>query len=135
MKRTIAFLVCVMAGIGIGWYFGYTRPIAKHQRELLNEYQPIKDQLETNMADFHKRNAEEFKTAAPWEASSASIALAALENLKTNNLEDAKFRLAAIVAIYYRGHSHDGDTNLLADIVTFATTDTVLSNAIYGKLQ
>jgi predicted negative regulator of RcsB-dependent stress response len=135
MKHAIAFLICVLAGIGIGWYFGYTRPIAKNQRELLKRYQPIKNQLEADMADFHRRNAEKFKAAAPWEASSASIALAALKNLDTNDVDGVRSRLAAMVAIYYRGHSGDGDTNLLTSIVAFAGKDAVLSNAIYGRLQ
>jgi hypothetical protein len=134
MKQIIAFLVCIMASIGIGWYFGYTRSVAKNQRELLEQNQYIKDhfqEFDSDIADFHKRNAEYFKIAAPWEESTASISLAALKNLKTNDIEDAKFRLASTVANYYRGHSHDGDTNFLAEIVTFAATDTVLSNAIY----
>jgi hypothetical protein len=138
MKRIITFLVCILIGFGIGWYFGYTRPIAENQRELAKDNQFFRDRtqgFDAAAADFKKRSAEEFKSAAPWEASSASIALAVLKNLKTNNLEDAKSRLAAIVALYYRGHSRDGDTNLLTSIVTFAATDTVLSNAIYGKLQ
>jgi hypothetical protein len=83
----------------------------------------------------NKQRAEDFKAAKPYEASSASIALAALKSLDTNDTEGARSRLAAIVAIYYRGHSGDGDTNLLTSIATFAGKDAVLSNAIYGRLQ
>jgi hypothetical protein len=136
MKRSITFLIFILIGIGIGWFFGYTRPLAQNQRELLKQNQYIRDhfhEFDLDAADFKKRQAEYFREAEPWEASSASITLAALKNLKTNNLEDAKFRLASIVALYYRGHSRDEDTNLLANIVTFAATDTVLSNAIYRK--
>jgi hypothetical protein len=131
MKRIIAFLVCILAGIGIGWYFGYTRPVAKNQRELLSKYQPMMDEFEA----FNKQREAYAKEAEPWMASSASIALGALKNLKTNDMEDAKYRLAAIVAAYYRGHSRDGDTNLLNRIVTFAASDTAFSNALYGPLK
>ena len=136
MKHATAFLVCILVGIGIGWYFGYTRPVAENQRELLKDNQFFRDHtqgFDAAAAYFEKRQAEYFKEAEPWEASSASITLAALKNLKTNNLGDAKFRLASIVALYYRSHSRDGDTNLLANIVAFAATDNVLSNAIYSK--
>jgi hypothetical protein len=135
MKHIITFLACLLVGIGIGWYFGYSCPAAQRQRELLGKYQPLKEELETNMAYLNKQREEESKKAQPWMASSASIALAALKNLKTNDMEDAKYRLAAIVAAYYRGHSRDGDTNLLTSITTFAATDAAFSNAFYGPLK
>jgi len=131
MKRATAFLVCILAGIGIGWYFGYTRPVAQNQRELLRDYQPMMDQFES----WNRQTAAYAKEAEPWMASSASIALGALGSLKTNDMEGAKYRLACIVAAYYRGHSRDGDTNLLHRIVTFAATDTAFSNAFYGPLR
>jgi hypothetical protein len=134
MKRIIVFLACLLVGIGIGWYFGYSCPAAKRQRELL-ENQPVKEELETNMTYLNKQMDEESQRAEPWMASSASIALAALKNLKTNDMEGAKYKLAAIVAAYYRGHSRDGDTNLLNRIVTFAATDAAFSNAFYGPLK
>jgi hypothetical protein len=133
MKYFIAITICLAIGIGIGWYIGYVRTSAKYQHELLKEYQPMKSQLHEEIVDFHKNSAEEFKAAVPWEASSASIALAALKNLDTNDVGSARFRLASMIAIYYHGHSKDGDTNLLASIVAFAATDSVLSNAVYTK--
>lgn len=131
MKLTTAILICLLAGIGIGWYVGYTRPVAENQRKLLKDYQPMSEQFEL----WNKERAAYAKKAEPWMASSASIALAALENLKTNEMADAKYKLASIVAVYYRAHSHDGDTNLLTNIVTFAATDSAFSNALYGPLK
>lgn len=43
MKRIITHLVCLILGIGVGWYFGYTRPTTKKQRELLAQYQYVRD--------------------------------------------------------------------------------------------
>jgi len=134
MKRTIKFLICILIGVGIGWYFGYTRPVAKKQRELLSQNRYIGNHLheyDSDMADFNKRRAEYFEAAKPYEGSGASIALAALKNLDVGDTEGARSRLVAIIAIYYRNHSRDGDTNLLTSIVDFAVTDTVLSNAIH----
>jgi len=133
MKRIIPFLVCLLAGIGIGWYFGYACPAAKNQRALLEKYQPLKEELETNMAYLNKQREEYSKLAKPWEASTASIALVGLKDLDTTNMEDARFRLTTLIAMYYRAHLHDGDTNLLGHIVSCAATNSALSNAIYGS--
>ncbi len=129
MKHAIAFLVCILAGIGIGWYFGHAHAITEYQREAL-KYAPT---IEAELDDLNKQRAEDFKVAKPYEASGAAIALAALTSLDTNNTEDARSRLAAMVANYYRDHSGEGDTNLLTSIMAFANKDMVLSNAVYGK--
>jgi hypothetical protein len=131
MKHTIAFSVCILVGIGIGWYLGYIRAITEYQRDALKNLPTVEAQLE----DLNKQKAEDFKAVKPYEASGASIALAALKNLDANDVEGARSRLAAIVAIYYRGHSGDEDTNLLTNIVSLAARDMVLSNAIYESLQ
>lgn len=138
MKRSITYSVCVLVGIGIGWYFGYTRPVTQKQRELLEQGEYFREhtrEFDADVAVFEKMRAEYAKQAEPWMASSASIALGALKDLKTNDLDGAKYRLAAIVAAYYRGHSRDGDTNLIKSIVTFAASDTAFSNAFYGPLK
>ena len=129
MRFAIAFLACMLAGIGIGWYWGRSRAISEYQKESLKR-QPA---LQAQLADLSRQREEELKAAKPYEASGASIALAALKDLKTNDVGGAKSRMAAIVAIYYRSHSGDGDTNLLRSIVSFAGTDMVLSNAIHSR--
>jgi hypothetical protein len=136
MKRTITFLICIAVGIGIGWYFGYTRPTARNQREVLRQAQYLRDhhhEFDSLIADLDKARAVYRKAAKPYFAESASIALAALKRIDSNDVEGARSMLALPVANYYRGHSNDEDTNLLARIVAFAATDTVLSNAIYRK--
>ena len=146
-KNVLRLFVYIMVGMGIGWFFGYTNPVAKNQREILKDFQYFKDhtrefdaeckkrlvELDEQCADFEKRQAEYSKKAEPWMASSASIALAALKHLETNDVEDAKVRLAAMIATYHRVHSGDGDTNLLKSIERFAATNMVLSNAVYRK--
>jgi hypothetical protein len=126
-KTTVAYLVCIAMGVGVGWYVGNTRPNANLQRVLA--------ELESETAEFSKQRTEYFKAAAPYAASGASIALATLKNLEANDLERAKSRLAAMIATYYRGHLPEGDTNLLASIADFAATNSRLSNAVFGAFQ
>jgi len=130
MKPTVAFIVCILAAIGIGWYFGRSHAISDYQREALKNLPTI----EAQMVAFDKQRAEYYKAAKPWETGTAEIALAGFKDLDTNNTQDARFSFAELVGLYYRGHLRDGDTNLLlTDIVTFAAKDLVLSNEIYGK--
>jgi len=138
MKRIIAFLVCILIGIGIGWYYGYTRPVAKNQRELLKQYQYTRDNFhmtDAEMADFGKHESEYFAAMQRQDEFAAAIALAAFKNLEASNTDRAKWELETTVSAYYRGHLHDGNTNLLHHIVYYAATNSALSNAIYRKLE
>ena len=136
MKRIGAFIICAAVGIGIGWYIGYTRPVAMHQREVLRQseyFKSMSNNIVSGIADFNKLREEYARAAKPYEASSASIALAALKDLDTNDLDGARSRLAGIIATYYRNNSSNGDTNLLTRIEAFASEDRMLSNALYQR--
>ncbi|MGH7992214.1 MAG: hypothetical protein ACREDQ_01750 [Limisphaerales bacterium] len=123
MKISIAFIACILVGIGIGWHFGRAHAITEHQRA-----------LEAQIVAIDRQRAESYKTAKPWVEGTAEIALAGLKHLDSNDTAEAKYRFAELIALYYRGHPNDGDTNwLLADIEAFAAKDVVLSNEIYGK--
>ena len=55
MKHIILIVVGVVLGFSAGWYFGYTRPVQSHQRELLQDYQVAKTMLhmtDRQMADY-----------------------------------------------------------------------------------
>ena len=138
MKRILAFSACIFLGVGIGWYVGYSRPVAKNQRKLLNEYQFERDNFhmtDAEMADLGAHRAEYFDTMKRQDEMAAVIALAALVKLDQGDIEKAKWRLETAISIYYRGHSHDGNSNLLRHITTYASTNAALSNAIYRKLE
>jgi hypothetical protein len=138
MKRIISFLVCILLGIGIGWYFGYTRPAAKNQRELLKQYHLVRDGLGLTDADWAEMAKELPHMREDMQRSdeyAAAIALAAFKNLEADNTEEARWKLAMVVGIYYRSHSRDGNTNLLSRIVRYAATNTMLSNTVYGKVD
>ena len=138
MKRIIAFSVCVLLGVGIGWYFGFTRPATRNQRKLLSEYQFVRDNFhmtDKEMADFGEHRAEYFAAMKRQDEMAAVIALAALVKLEQGDMEKTKSRLQTAISIYYRGHRQDGDSNVLRHITTFAATNAALSNAIYRKLE
>jgi hypothetical protein len=138
MKRIISFLVYILLGIGIGWYFGYTRPAAKNQRELLKQYQHVRDNFhmtDAEMTEFGKHYAEYFEAMKRQDEYAAAVALVAYKRLGAGNVERAKWELATTVSTYYRGHRLDGNTNLLTRITSYAATNSAMSNAIYGKLE
>ena len=126
MKYLIAFLVCVLAGVGIGWYWGHSTAISAYQRENLPKVLAVSK-------DFIQQRAEYNKLAKPYEASGASRALWVLQTLDTNDVEGAKSELVKTIANYYRTHQDGGDTDILTAITAFAAKDAALSNAIYHK--
>jgi len=126
MKYVIVFVVCVLVGIGIGWYWGRSTAISAYQRKNLPKVLAVSK-------DFILQRAEYNKLAKPYEASGASAALVALESLDTNDVAGARSELVRTIANYYRGHSGDGDTDILTAITAFAAKDAALSNAIYHK--
>jgi hypothetical protein len=113
MKRPIGFVICILLGLGLGWYFGLI-----HQQKLLRQYQ-----------------AENLKKSEPTEGFAAGIALVAYEKLEAGDTDTAKRRLATTISIYYRTHRLDGSPKLLALIETYAATNAAISNAIYAKSE
>jgi hypothetical protein len=104
----------------MGWYFGYTRPAAQNQRKLLWE-------LRANKDGFHQtEQQDEFATA---------VACGAFARLEAGDTENAKHKLLTTISIYYRAHRLDGNSNIIAGIEAFASTNAALSNAIYRKLE
>jgi hypothetical protein len=50
-------------------------------------------------------------------------------------MDKAKHGLLTTISIYYRAHRLDGNSNLIATIERYASTNAAVSNAIYGKLE
>ena len=138
MRRVVIPLVCLLAGISVGWFLGYRRPVAKNQRELLRQYQIVRDNFhmsDADMADFGAHQQEYFAQMKRQDEMAAVIAFAALVKLDEGDLEKAKWRLQTEISIYYRSHNRDGNSNVLRHITTYAATNAALSNAIYRKLE
>jgi hypothetical protein len=133
MRRNLKIWICILISIGVGWYLGFLTSVARKERNRDQHIQSQLHELDSDISDLNTRRVEYFNAAKPYEASGASIALGALKDLNANDTNGARVRLAAMVAIYYRDHLHDGDTNLLKSIVDFTGADAVLSNAVYRK--
>jgi hypothetical protein len=122
----------------VGWYFGYTRPSVTNQRELLKKYQLEKDNFhvtDADMADFAAHKKEYFEGMKREDEMAAAMAFAALLRLERDDIAKARNVLERTISIYFRGHRHDGDSNILRNIEIFAATNASLSNAIYRKLE
>jgi hypothetical protein len=87
------------------------------------------------MAEFGSRIPEIEEAVARQDEFVAAMALAAYVKLEQGDMDSAKQRLAGTISIYYRGHRHDGNTDLLGNIERYAITNSALPNAIYGKLD
>jgi hypothetical protein len=135
MKRIISFLVCILLGIGIGFYFGCTRPVVKEQRDL-NDWMKHRTGLtDADWAEMAKDAPNMRKEIERSDEYAAAIAFGAFMNLESGNTDRAKLELETTVSLYYRLHSLDGNTNLLQRIMSYATTNSAFSNAISKKLD
>ena len=120
MKRIIPLVICLFAGVGIGWYAGYTRPTAKNQRELLAQYQYVRDNFQmtdAEMAEAGSKIPQYFQDMKRQDEMAAVFGLSALKILEQGDVERAKTRLLKAVGSYYRVyHAKGGDTNVLVKI-------------------
>ena len=90
MTRIIIPAVCLLCGIGIGWLFGYTRPTAKNQRELLAQYQNARDKFhmtDADMADFGEHRQEYAAAMKRQDEMAAGTAYGALVRLERGDVE------------------------------------------------
>ena len=120
MKRIIPLLVCIVLGIGIGWYLGYTWPSAKRQRELLDQYHYERDNFhltDQEMADAGPKIPQYFKDMKRRDETAAVFGLGGFVLLERGDTERAKRHLLKTVGSYYRVyHNNGGDTNFIAKI-------------------
>ena len=135
LNQYILFSICILVGIPILVELAL---VAKNQRKLLREYQLVKEHFQmtdADMADFAERRQEYFEAMKRQDEMAAAIALGALVRLDRGDIAKTRNVLEKTISIYYRGHRHDGDSNVLRHIETFAATNASLSNAIYRKLE
>jgi hypothetical protein len=126
-----------MLGVGIGWYFGYTRPVAKHQRQLLREYQEVRDNFhmtDTEMADVGRKFPQYLEDMKRQDEMAAVIALGALKLLEKDDVKGAREVLARHVGSYYRlYHAKSGDAKVLSMIEEAAQQYPAISAEISEK--
>ena len=114
MKIIVASLVCLLVGSGIGYYFGYTRPTAKTDRDVLQELQ--------------KQEGD--------DCNAAIFALTAIPLIESGETQKAVLCLSFPLEHYYVQYHNHTDTNELrlkicARIEQLASTNQVVADAIH----
>jgi len=117
-------IICLLIGFGLGWYFCYTGPVAKHQRELLAENRYARDNFhltDAEMAQMGRDFQQYGKNMIREDELLAAVALSALKSLESGETDAAKTTLLRPVGMYYRlYHGKDVDKSLLDRIETAA---------------
>src|SRR6266404_7898811 len=99
MNRLLPSLVCVLClllGVSIGWYLSYTRPVAKHQRELLRQYQYLRDNFhmtDEQMAKAGPKVSQYFEDMKRQDEMAAKVSFAAFIYLERGSIDQARSRL------------------------------------------
>ena len=118
MKRLIVVLLAFLAGLSLGWYFGYTRPVTKQYRVLRDTLFHMTDkqmadagaQIRDHMPEFMERMKRE-------DDMTAALALGTVKRLEQGNAEGAKKLLLPFIGGYYRRyHAKGGDRDTIARI-------------------
>jgi hypothetical protein len=139
MKRIFPFLICILLGVGIGWYFGYIRPSAENQREILRQYEFVRDGFQmTNqeMAEAGPKIPRFFEDMKRQDELAAIFALGGFRYLDRGDIEGAKTHLLKAVGSYYRVyHNKGGDTNLIAKIEEAALKHPAIAKEISKKIE
>jgi hypothetical protein len=120
MKRPVIVLLAFLAGLAVGWYFGYTRPVTKGYREIKDVLQWT-DMPDKQMADvgvqIRDHMPEFIESMKRSDDMTAVLALAAFTRLEKGNVDGAKNVLLPCIGSYYRRyHAKGGDEKILASI-------------------
>jgi hypothetical protein len=131
MKLIITSIICLAVGIGVGWYFGYTRPSLR-AIHLTDELQKGTGMSTEEMA---KAVPESLAAIKREDESLATVALHTIEVLDRNDTTAAKKYLAYWIGSYYRVYHANGDTNLIARIEQASTTNSEIATELAKKSQ
>ncbi|MFZ1072198.1 MAG: hypothetical protein WAO21_02065 [Verrucomicrobiia bacterium] len=118
MKIIITSLVSLLVGVGVGWYFGYTRPIAQAARELHQE-------------------ADDYELSA---AAAATFAVDATTCIDSGDTQKAVQFLSLPIAHYCVVFTHhpstdEGQLKLRARIDELARTNQVVAAQITKEMD
>ena len=111
-------VLCLFTGLSLGWYMGYTRPLARHERTT----------QEANM-----------KLGSDTERSdelAAAVSLGVFQCLEKGDRDQADHKLLGAIGSYYRVyHTRGGDTNILTQIETAAQKYPSIAAELSGKVE
>ena len=118
MKITIALLVGLVIGSGVGWYVGYTRPAYKA----------------------HRNEIEFYKTMEWDDSKAAHFAVKAIPVVESGDTQRAVHLLALPIGGWYRVYASHAGTNeerltLRAKIEQLASTNSIVAAEIQRRIE
>ena len=131
MKHIITSIVCLAVGIGVGWYFGYTRP----SLQAIHLTQELQKETGMSIQDMKKAVPNSLAAIQREDESVATVALRGIEILDRGDTAAAKKHLAYWIGSYYRVYHANGDTNLIARIEQAATTNPEIAAELAKRSQ
>lgn len=129
MKNIITPIVCLALGIGIGWYFGYTRPSLR----AIHLTQDLQRETGVSVEEMAKAVPDSLAAIKRDDESVATVALRGIEILDRGDTAATKKYLAYWIGSYYRVYHANGDTNLITHIEQAATTNPEIATEIAKK--
>jgi hypothetical protein len=118
MKRLIIVLLAFLAGLAVGWYFGYTRPVTKQYRVLRDTLFHMTDkQMADAGAQIRDHIPEFMERMKRSDDMTTVLALGTYKRLDQGNIDGAKKFLVPWIGGYYRRyHTKGSDEKILASI-------------------
>jgi hypothetical protein len=132
MKRLLPFGACLVLGLFVGWYFGYTRPALKAMH-MYESVQKATSASEEEMASYARQVPEAFAAIKREDESVATVCLRGIDILDRGDIPEAKKYLAYWIGSYYRVYHDGGDSNLIARIKQAAATNPVIAAEVSKK--
>jgi hypothetical protein len=117
MKIIVSSLSCLLVGIALGWYAGYSRPVAKANREAMKQF--VVMDADDSMA--------------------AAIAVRAIPLIQAGENQKAVEGLVRPIGMFYRYRktrvSTEAHSNLLARIEQLAASNQAVATEINRKIE
>ncbi len=124
MKRAILLLAFMLFGVCIGWYFGYTRPVAKQYRIIRDAWHITDYEMAEAGAKIQDNLPQFIEGMKRTDDIATALSLGTIKFLNRGDVRGAKKLLLTPVGAYYRRyHGKGGDPDILARIEEGARQD------------
>jgi hypothetical protein len=139
MKNVFLISVCLLLGVGIGWYLGYSRPVVTNQRKLLKEYESLRDDIDLAdpaLAETIQKLPQDFEgqfydAIKNEDEMLAVVGLATFKDLERGDTSAAKSRMVQLIGSYYfLYHDSGGNPDTLAKIKEAASEYPAIADEI-----
>src|SRR5690242_82667 len=115
----LPYVTMFLTAISCAWYAWSNHKVLKRYELVKNAFHATDEE----MTNFAARLPEIWEGEKRQEEFAAAIALRVLYQLDSGDVAGARHNLATTLSIYYRGHRTDGNTNVIAHIERYASTN------------